>query len=90
MEEKRELYHEEINVLENFRSEIDTHTMYRDDLMAIGPRPVVGGSELPPEGIDDAFRGQNAIGDHDLAQGFDETGQVRILANWNGGCGGPV
>lgn len=28
-------------------------TLYRDDLMAIGPRPVVGGSELPPDGIDD-------------------------------------
>ena len=27
-------------------------TLYRDDLMAIGPRPVVGGSELPPDGID--------------------------------------
>lgn len=29
-------------------------TLYRDDLLAIGPRPVVGGSELPPGGIDDA------------------------------------
>jgi pyrimidine operon attenuation protein/uracil phosphoribosyltransferase len=29
-------------------------TLYRDDLLAIGPRPVVGGSELPPNGIDDA------------------------------------
>jgi pyrimidine operon attenuation protein/uracil phosphoribosyltransferase len=28
-------------------------TFYRDDLMAIGPRPVVGESRLPPEGIDD-------------------------------------
>lgn len=28
-------------------------TMYRDDLMAVGPRPVVGETELPPEGIDD-------------------------------------
>ncbi len=27
-------------------------TFYRDDLMAIGPRPVVGESELPAEGID--------------------------------------
>jgi pyrimidine operon attenuation protein/uracil phosphoribosyltransferase len=27
-------------------------TFYRDDLMAIGPRPVVGESELPREGID--------------------------------------
>ena len=29
-------------------------TLYRDDLLAIGPRPVVGGSELPAEGIDGA------------------------------------
>ncbi len=28
-------------------------TLYRDDLMAIGPRPVIGGTELPPEGVDD-------------------------------------
>lgn len=27
-------------------------TFYRDDLMAIGPRPVVGESELPVDGID--------------------------------------
>ena len=27
-------------------------TLYRDDLIAIGPRPVVGESSLPPEGID--------------------------------------
>ena len=29
-------------------------TFYRDDLMTIGPRPVVGESELPPDGIDGA------------------------------------
>lgn len=28
-------------------------TLYRDDLAQIGPRPVIGGSELPPSGIDD-------------------------------------
>jgi pyrimidine operon attenuation protein/uracil phosphoribosyltransferase len=28
-------------------------TFYRDDLMTIGPRPVVGESELPQEGFDD-------------------------------------
>jgi pyrimidine operon attenuation protein/uracil phosphoribosyltransferase len=28
-------------------------TLYRDDLIAIGPRPVVGESILPSEGIDD-------------------------------------
>lgn len=27
-------------------------TLYRDDLMSVGPKPVVGGSELPPGGID--------------------------------------
>ena len=29
-------------------------TFYRDDLMTIGPRPVIGESELPPNGIDGA------------------------------------
>jgi pyrimidine operon attenuation protein/uracil phosphoribosyltransferase len=28
-------------------------TLYRDDLGTIGPRPVVGETELPPDGIDD-------------------------------------
>jgi len=28
-------------------------TLYRDDLMTVGPRPVVGESVLPPGGIDD-------------------------------------
>jgi len=28
-------------------------TLYRDDLMEVGPRPIVGGSELPPRGVDD-------------------------------------
>lgn len=28
-------------------------TLYRDDLEVVGPRPIVGGSELPPGGIDD-------------------------------------
>jgi pyrimidine operon attenuation protein / uracil phosphoribosyltransferase len=28
-------------------------TLYRDDLMAIGPRPVIGASELPAGGVDD-------------------------------------
>lgn len=27
-------------------------TLYRDDLMVIGPRPVIGESELPPAGVD--------------------------------------
>lgn len=29
-------------------------TLYRDDLMSIGPRPVVGETRLPDRGIDDA------------------------------------
>lgn len=29
-------------------------TLYRDDLATVGPRPVVGETELPPRGIDDA------------------------------------
>jgi pyrimidine operon attenuation protein / uracil phosphoribosyltransferase len=29
-------------------------TLYRDDLTAIGPRPVLGETRLPPAGIDDA------------------------------------
>lgn len=28
-------------------------TLYRDDLEVVGPLPVIGGSELPTEGIDD-------------------------------------
>ncbi|HYJ80382.1 MAG TPA: bifunctional pyr operon transcriptional regulator/uracil phosphoribosyltransferase PyrR, partial [Longimicrobiaceae bacterium] len=27
-------------------------TLYRDDLMAVGPRPVIGETRIPPEGID--------------------------------------
>lgn len=27
-------------------------TFYRDDLMTVGPRPIIGESELPPDGID--------------------------------------
>jgi pyrimidine operon attenuation protein / uracil phosphoribosyltransferase len=28
-------------------------TLYRDDLEVIGPRPIIGGSELPANGVDD-------------------------------------
>ena len=28
-------------------------TLYRDDLMAVGPKPVVGESKLPPGGVDE-------------------------------------
>ncbi len=27
-------------------------TLYRDDLEVVGPRPIIGGSELPPNGIE--------------------------------------
>ncbi len=32
MDKQRELYHEEITNLENFKSKIDTHTIYKEDL----------------------------------------------------------
>jgi len=28
-------------------------TLYRDDLMAVGPKPLVGESKLPPQGVDE-------------------------------------
>lgn len=28
-------------------------TLYRDDLEVVGPRPIIGHSELPPSGVDD-------------------------------------
>lgn len=28
-------------------------TLYRDDLMAVGPKPLVGESQLPPRGVDE-------------------------------------
>ena len=28
-------------------------TLYRDDLEVVGPRPIIGRSELPPRGVDD-------------------------------------
>lgn len=49
------LLHEEIQRAENVSVEsgsIDI-TLYRDDLGVVGPRPIVGGSELPPSGLDD-------------------------------------
>ena len=53
-----------IQIAEFLRSEIESAegvripsgsidiSLYRDDLEAIGPRPIVGGTELPPSGID--------------------------------------
>jgi pyrimidine operon attenuation protein/uracil phosphoribosyltransferase len=46
---KREIEKEEGEEIPNGSLDI---TFYRDDLMAIGPRPVVGESELPQDGID--------------------------------------
>lgn len=49
-----ELLRAEIEAAENVEipsGSIDI-SLYRDDLEAIGPRPIVGGSELPPAGID--------------------------------------
>lgn len=49
------LLQEEIESAEGVRVPVGTLdiTLYRDDLAAIGPRPVVGESELPIDGIDD-------------------------------------
>ncbi len=50
-----EMIRGEIEQSENVKIEhgsIDI-SLYRDDLEAIGPRPIVGGSELPPGGVDD-------------------------------------
>jgi len=50
-----ELLRQEIEQAEGVRiatGSIDI-TLYRDDLEVVGPLPVIGGSELPPGGIDD-------------------------------------
>ena len=49
------LLQEEIESAEGVKVPVGTLdiTLYRDDLAAIGPRPVVGESELPADGIDD-------------------------------------
>ena len=49
------LLQEEIEAAEGVKVPVGTLdiTLYRDDLAAIGPRPVVGESELPADGIDD-------------------------------------
>lgn len=57
-------------------------TLYRDDLGVVGPRPVIGGSELPPHGID----GQNIVLVDDVAF----TGRtVRAALNELGDWGRP-
>lgn len=50
-----ELIRDEIEKAEGRRVPAGTLdiTLYRDDLAAIGPRPIVGESSLPPEGVDD-------------------------------------
>jgi pyrimidine operon attenuation protein/uracil phosphoribosyltransferase len=48
------LLREEIDRAEGTRVELGTIdiSLYRDDLEEIGPRPIIGGSELPPSGVD--------------------------------------
>ena len=50
-----ELLRSEIERVEGVRVDAGTIdiTLYRDDLGAVGPMPVVGGSELPSTGIED-------------------------------------
>lgn len=50
-----ELIRDEIERAESVRVPVGSLdiTLYRDDLAAIGPRPIVGESVLPPGGIDD-------------------------------------
>ena len=50
-----ELLANEINKTHSHRPPVGTLdiTLYRDDLTAIGPRPVLGETRLPPGGIDD-------------------------------------
>jgi len=49
-----ELLREEIDRAEGVRVEVGSIdiSLYRDDLEEIGPRPIIGGSELPPSGVD--------------------------------------
>lgn len=54
-------------------------TLYRDDLGTIGPRPVIGGSELPPEGID----GKNVVLIDDVAYtGRTMRAAINELSDW--------
>lgn len=48
------LLREEIERAEGVRVEVGSIdiSLYRDDLEEIGPRPLIGGSELPPSGVD--------------------------------------
>jgi pyrimidine operon attenuation protein/uracil phosphoribosyltransferase len=50
-----ELLREEIRKAEGVELSVGSIdiTLYRDDLAVVGPRPIVGESKLPPEGIDD-------------------------------------
>ncbi len=49
-----ELLQEEIERAEGVRVEVGSIdiSLYRDDLEEIGPRPIIGGSELPSTGVD--------------------------------------
>lgn len=50
-----ELLREEIRAAEGVKvpAGVLDITLYRDDLAAVGPRPIIGESSLPPQGIDD-------------------------------------
>ena len=56
-------------------------TLYRDDLMTIGPRPVVGASELPQSGIDDR---NIVIVDDVLYRGRTARAALDELTDWVG------
>jgi pyrimidine operon attenuation protein/uracil phosphoribosyltransferase len=54
-------------------------TLYRDDLGTIGPRPLIGESELPPQGID----GQNVVLVDDVAYtGRTMRAAINELSDW--------
>jgi pyrimidine operon attenuation protein/uracil phosphoribosyltransferase len=54
-------------------------TLYRDDIGTIGPRPVIGESELPPSGIDD----QNVVLVDDVAYtGRTMRAAINELSDW--------
>ena len=54
-------------------------TLYRDDLMAVGPRPVVGETRLPPGGVDGA---QVVLVDDVLYTGRTARAALNELMDW--------
>jgi pyrimidine operon attenuation protein/uracil phosphoribosyltransferase len=54
-------------------------TLYRDDLGTIGPRPLIGESELPPDGVD----GKNVVMVDDVAYtGRTMRAAINELSDW--------